>query len=182
MEVKKAKLEEKSTQTETASTNGTSNHTSGNCVPLLTSLPLGGGPNDIPKHQRRSSHISDLPSPQSVIVKMNNNNPNIVCTVKPTAVNKSASIVSSLASAPVLPSESNIKDGHAPTKTVVFIDETTPEIIDSKPANKSNADQDQQRGMKVSVNSQSNAPNNSISNGPAVPLNLTDSSIRDVAL
>ncbi|XP_077295340.1 metabotropic glutamate receptor 4-like [Arctopsyche grandis] len=182
MEVKKVKLEEKSTQTETASTNGTSNHMSGNCVPLLTSLPLGGGQNDIPKHQRKNSHISELPSPQSVIVKMNNNNPNIVCTVKPTAINKSASIVSSLASAPVLPSESNIKDAHTPTKTVVFIDETSPEVLDSKPANKPHSEQDQQRGIKVSANSQSNAPNSNISNGPAVPLNLTDSSIRDVAL
>lgn len=158
------KLEEKSTQTETASANGTGNHANTKSVPLLTSLPLGAANDPSNKqHQRRSSHISDLPSPQSVIVKLNNNNPNMA---KPTAVNKSAVLVSNLAAAPVLPSA----DDSSPSKSVVFVDEVQERSVEGQ----------DQRAKSVAASANSNSA--AISNGPAVPLNVSDSTIRDVAL
>lgn len=172
MEVKKVKLEEKSTQTETASANGTSNHSNTKSVPLLTSLPLGAA-NDPSKHQRRSSHISDLPSPQSVIVKLNNNNPNMVTTARPTAINKSAAVVSTLAAAAVMPST----DDTSPSKSVVFVDEVTECSAETK-----NQDQRAKPAAVSATNATANSNSAAISNGPAVPLNVADSTIRDVAL
>jgi hypothetical protein len=138
MELKKAKMDEKFTQTEFPE-----NHIVNNSASCDTMLP---------PYPRSGSAISDLPSPQSVIVKLNNNNPGMVCTVKQTAVNKSAVVVTSLASA-VIPETTR---DHSPTKSVAFADDKPPkdDPQDSNP----------------------------ITNGPSLPLNISDPSVRDIAL